>query len=280
MIKEITKITKNNLDFNYLEENHISIQLSLDGFSFCIYERPNQDIVAFSQFEFNETSVSPLKHLELVKEVYNSNDLLQIKYKSVDVIHLNQLVSQVPQPLFNKENLAGYLNYSVKVFKNDYITYDQIKNTDIVNVYIPFININNFLIDTYGPFTFKHASTVLIESLINQYKNLESDYLFINVYKTSFEIVVLKNKKLELYNSFSFITKEDFIYYILFTAEQLNLNPEEFNMVLLGAIDMDSDLYHILYKYVRNIDFYSPTIKSPLLKGVPSHSNFALFNQI
>ena len=52
------------------------------------------------------------------------------------------------------------------MLENDYITYDEIKNSEIVNVYIPFVNINNFLFDIYGSFIFKHSSTVLIERLI------------------------------------------------------------------------------------------------------------------
>mgnify|MGYP000421284794 CR=1 FL=1 len=30
--------------------------------------------------------------------------------------------------------------------KNDYITFDEVSNSEIINVYIPFININNFSI--------------------------------------------------------------------------------------------------------------------------------------
>ena len=50
-----------------------------------------------------------------------------------------------------------------------------------------------------------------------------------------FEIIVIANKKLQLYNTFQFTSKEDFIYYVLFTAEQLKLNPEKFELLLLGS---------------------------------------------
>jgi len=120
----------------------------------------------------------------------------------------------------------------------------------------------------------------LIEKLVNQYKNFDDDFCFVNVTGSSFEIVVTKNKKLELYNCFDFKTKEDFIYYILFTAEQLNLNPEEFELILLGDIEKESELYTILYQYIRNIKFYYPTKTHAILEGVSSHSHFSLLNQI
>jgi len=280
MIKEIKKITNNNVDFLNLQENHISIQLSLDGFSFCIYNKIQEEIGVFAVYEFKNDSNSPYKHLEQVKQLYQKEILLHVKYESVSVSHFNNLVTQVPKAFFNKSNLKDYLQHTIKVLDNDYVTYDEIWNSEIINVYIPFININNFLLDIYGTFLYKHSSTILIEKLLNNYKNSEGDFCFVNVFNTTFEIVVLKNKKFELFNSFSFVTKEDFIYYILFTAEQLNLNPEEFKLVLLGAIEKESELYNILYQYIRNITFYEPIAFSPILNGISSHANFTLLNQL
>ena len=279
MIKEIKKITNNNVDYFNLQENHLSIQLSLDGFSFCIYNKTQDELGAFAVYEFENNSISPYKHLELIEQLYHQEDLLNTKYSSVSVVHCNNLSTQVPQPLFDKNNLASYLQHTVKVLENDFITYDKINNSEIINVYIPFININNFLLDKYGVFTYKHSSTILIEKLLNNYKNLEGDFCFVNVSKNNFEIMVLKNKKLELYNSFNFSTKEDFIYYILFTAEQLNINPEEFNLVLLGDIEKESELYSILYKYVRNVKFYEPHNYPSILDNLSSHKHFTLLNQ-
>ncbi len=279
MIMEINKLTNSSLGFKNLVENHLSIQLSLDGFSFCVYNIPNTSVAVFHRYEFTNTSPTPYEHLNLVKQLFSQEELLQIKYKSVTVSHLNNLITQVPLPFFDKNNLKFYLQNTIKVLENDYITFDEIDNSEIVNVYIPFVNINNFLIDRYGAFTFKHSSTVLIETLLNQYKNLDDDFCFVNVFNFNFEIVVIKNKKLELYNFHSFRTKEDFIYYILFTAEQLNLNPEEFKLILLGDIEKESELYTLLYQYIRNISFYKSEKPATHVNGISKHTNFTVLNQ-
>ena len=279
MIKEIKKISNKGIDYLNLEDNYLSIQLSLDGFSFCVYNKIQDKIGIFAVYEFENSTGSPFIQLECVKELFAKEELLQNKYKSVFVTHLNNLVTQVPQPLFNKNNLAHYLQYTVKVLENDFISYDDLNNSEIINVYIPFVNINNFLLDTYETFDYKHSSTVLIENLLNQYKNLEESFCFVNVTGQHFEIVVIKNKKLELFNSFSFITKEDFIYYILFTAEQLNLNPEDFEIILMGDIEKESELYTMVYQYIRNIKFYSSNNTALQLNEIPSHSYFTLLNQ-
>tara|TARA_R110001583_G_scaffold125274_2_gene276806 strand:+ start:10528 stop:11370 length:843 start_codon:yes stop_codon:yes gene_type:complete len=280
MIKEIKKITNKNVDFLNLQENHLSIQLRLDGFSFCVYNTLQKELGVFAVYEFENEPISPYKYLELVTQLYNEEIILQVKYNSVSVSHSNNLVTQVPKPLFDKNNLSNYLQHTVKVLENDYIAYDEVANSEIINVYIPFVNINNFLLDTYGTFIYKHSSTILIEKLLNNYKNFEGDFCFVNVSNSNFEVIILKNKKLALFNSFSFSTKEDFIYYILFTAEQLNLNPEEFNLVLLGAIEKESELFTILYQYIRNIVFYEPAVHPSILNDISSHSHFTLLNQL
>jgi len=279
MIKEIKKLTNNDLDFLNLDDNYLSIQLSLDGFSFCVYNKIQDKVGALGVFEFENKEGSPFKQLECVKELFAQEKVLQLNYKSVFVTHFNNLVTQVPRPLFNKNSLEKYLQYTVKVLENDFIAYDELNNSEIINVYIPFVNVNNFLLDTYESFTYKHSSTVLIENLLNEYKNSEGSFCFVNVTDKHFEIVVIQHKKLALYNFFSFTTKEDFIYYILFTAEQLNLNPEEFELILMGDIEKESELYEIVYQYIRNIKFYVPNNADLQLNEIPSHSNFTLLNQ-
>ncbi len=279
MIKEIKKLRNSETDSLNPEDNYLSIQLSLDGFSFCVYNKIQNKIEAVGIYEFDNLNGSPYKQLECIKELFIKEKLLQLNYKSVFVSHFNNLVTQVPQPLFNKKKLAQYLQFTVKVLENDFIAYDELENSEIINVYIPFVNVNNFLLDTYESFDYKHSSTVLIENLLNQYKNLDGSFCFVNVTAHNFEIVVIKNKKLELFNFFSFTCKEDFIYYILFTAEQLNLNPEEFELILMGDIEKESELYDIVYQYIRNVKFYIPNNAALQLNEIPFHSHFTLLNQ-
>ena len=121
------------------------------------------------------------------------------------------------------------------------------------HVFIPFVNINNYLLDQFSTFNYKHVNTILVSKLLELSKNNDEKQVYVHFSKNKFEIVVVQNQKLLLYNSFDFSTKEDFIYYLLFTTEQLNLNPEHFKVQLLGLISDDSELFEIAYKYIRNV---------------------------
>ena len=196
---------------------------------------------------------TPQTQLNFLKTTFEKGELHNQKFDSIAVSHSNNLSTFVPKPFFNKDNLSDYLQYNLKVLENDYITYDEFTTAEIVNVYIPFVHINNYLFDKFGSFEYKHSVSVLIELLLATYKNNDKTRFFVHVENEQFQIVVLKNKKLEFFNNFNFKTKEDFIYYILFTSEQLQLNPEEFILTFLGDIKLESELYNIVFKYVRNI---------------------------
>jgi hypothetical protein len=252
MIQEKLKV-KNKLDSSNQENNHLSIQFSLDGFSFCVLNKASKKFTTLCSYIFKETNYTPQNLIENITEVFATNPLLKEKYNSVSVSHTNNLSTLVPKPLFIEESISNYLSYNNKIYKHDFFAHDEIKNHDIVNVYVPYVNINNFFIDQFGGFEYKHFSTVLVENLIDIYKYSLVPHMFVNVEDEHFELIVISNRKLQLYNTFEYKTKEDFIYYILFAAEQLDLNPEKFELQLLGHIKKDDPLFKIAYKYIRNV---------------------------
>jgi len=226
----------------------------LDGFSFCIINKNTKEIRDINHFSFPNKSTSPENLLKNVTELFKTETLLKKGYNSVNITHVNNLSTLVPKPLFDPKHLKNYIQYSSKTYINDYIVYDEIENYDLVNVYIPFVNLNNFFLEKFGSFEYKHFSTIFIESILNTYKFSEQAHMFVNVSENHFELVVINNNKLLFYNSFDYQTKEDFIYYLLFTAEQLELNPEKFELTLLGDISEETENYKIAYTYIRNIN--------------------------
>lgn len=228
--------------------------------------------------EFGESNITPQNQLLSLQGFFKEN-LALTEHKSVSVSHCNNLSTFVPNPFFKEDSLKDYLQYNIKVLPNDFITYDPIDSADMTNVYIPFVHFNNFLFDQFGSFEFKHSSSILIEELLKKSTNSKDSQFFVNVEKDFFQITIIQNKKLIFYNAFNFSTKEDFIYYILFTAEQLQLNPEVFKLILLGEIEKDSELYEIVYTYVRHVEFYNESIKNEKNLTLSNHSNFILLNQ-
>ncbi len=230
------------------------LQVSQNGFSFCCFDTLNSAVLLLKTVDFAKYPKTT-KEEDYYWSAFVDNVELTKTYDEVLVIHDNNLNTFVPTALFDEDYLGSYLQYNTKVFETDFFEFDEISNYEINNVYIPFVNINNFLIDQFGPFVYKNANSILVTKILELSKNVEEKQVFAHFSAGKFEIFVVQNQKLLLFNSFDYHAKEDFLYYLLFTAEQLNLNPETFKLHLLGDISENSDIYKMAYKYVRNVDF-------------------------
>ena len=255
----------------------LTIQVGLNGFSFLIVDRFENKIYSFFDKSF-EKKITPEVLLEKIIEEFKSEENLQLSFSKIQVIHDNEMQTLVPAALFEESNLSDYLKYNTKIFKTDFITYDVISNQDIMLVYVPFVNINNFIFEKYGSFEYKHNSTVLIERILQINSNKIGNNLFVNVNLNYFELVILKSSSLVFYNRFEYTTKEDFIYYILFTIEQLDLNVEKINSTFFGKISTDDELFLIAYKYIRNVSILA--IEKMNYFKEENTSNFTILNSI
>ena len=257
------------------KDTKLSIQFNLDGFSFCITDNTSEEILYFYEYLFKEKKITPESLLKKIEELFKTDSYLQKDFSSVSVVHQNNLSCLVPNTYFSEDKLSEYLNFNIKTLTSDFITFDDIQSIKAKNVYIPYVNINNFLFQNFGEFEYKHHLTIFIEKLIS-INNSDKKVVYVNVSSDSFDVVVIQNKQLYFSNSFSFETKEDFIYYILFTFEQLKLDVEEIQLYFTGDIELESELYTITYQYIRNVLFLESN--NPIFKKLncSKHSNYIL----
>lgn len=235
----------------------LSIQVHLSGLSFCILNRSNHCISYLNSVNF-EQKLTPNLLLEEIKKTLSSYTVFSEVFNTVTVIYQNELATVVPKSLYNEINKADYLKFNSKILQTDVIEHDELAINQSVVVYVPYMNINNYIFETFGEFTFKHSATILIDNLLQGSNKTNHTAVFINVNSTNIEMLVIKNQDLQFYNYFEYHTAEDFIYYILFGLEQQQLNPNEVDVYLIGDIQKDDALYTMAYTYIRNVHFYTP----------------------
>lgn len=246
---EISKKNKNTND-----KNKLSILISQDGLSFCTSKLQSNEVALFVEKKFDKT-LDPIEILQQVELAFEEQKTAFDDIGKVLVIYANLLYSFVPQALFDKNHLSDYLKFNTKILNTDFIDYDELKEQELNNVYIPYANINNYFFEKFGSFEFTHATTLFVGNILSLPGDHKEETVFINVHLHHFDMVVTKAGKLLLCNSFSYDTPEDFVYYILFTAEQLKLDPEEFALKFTGEITTNSETYKRCYQYIRNCSF-------------------------
>ena len=119
--------------------------------SFCILN-PNTNTIEFLKHCHSEKQLNPIDLLHLLTDTISNESMLQGNFKEILIIHDNELSTLVPKPLFNQNNLADYLKFNAKILKTDYIAFDELNMNDSVNVYVPYVNINNYVYGKFGEF--------------------------------------------------------------------------------------------------------------------------------
>lgn len=260
--------------------SRLSIQVSLNGLSFCLLDTVANSVVASDEVIFHK-ELTPFQTLAELKKLLEDNKIQQIGYSEVVVIHRNNLFSLVPRPLFKPDEMANYLKFNAKILANDLIAYDEIEEHDFVNVYVPFVNINNYIYELFGEFIFKHHGTVMVQSLLNEKISSKAPMCYVHISEQQLDITVISNKKLLLFNNFDFTTKEDFLYYLLFTMEQLRLDPEIVQLRLFGDVEEGDHLYSLCYDYVKHIAIFAPSYNAELMTAPDTESiDFTVLNAL
>lgn len=242
------------------EYKKLLLQISLHEVSFCLYNTLESKIEFFSNYILTQNNTLQETEEEILNLIRQST-VLQTGFDDVLILHDSTLNSFVPQALFDEQYLKSYLHYNVKVSPDDFVTYDEVTGNDMNNIYIPFVKLNNALIDLYGQFHYKHTATILVKKILETSKNVAEPQIFAHIQEKQFQIIVVKNQKLLLYNSFEYHKSEDFVYHLLFTTEQLKLNPESVIVKLLGKITKNNELFEIAYKYIRNVSLYTENLQ-------------------
>lgn len=233
----------------------LSIQVSLNGLSFCAISKEEKRILFFKDLLFSR-KLNPAQVLQQIEKQYEQEAFLRDEKPEVIVLFSNELYSLVPQKFFEEENASEYLKYNTKILETDYVAHDEIPSAGMVNVYIPYTNINNFFFERYGEFEYRHCVSVLAQEFAIQNRfQTDGTRVYLNSFPGGYDLLVYQKGQLLLANTFKCSTREDFIYYLLFCAEQLDLDPSSFELMLLGRIKKNSDYYDIAYTYVKEIKF-------------------------
>jgi len=228
----------------------LSIQLSLNGFSFCIANSMGEIITSEDTFSKEDLLTEQELKQQLVT-TFETKPELQAQFAQIEIIYTNDLYCFVPKNLYDENQKELYFKYTLKTLATDFISGDELNSAPIINLFIPYININNYLVERFEEFNFQHSSGLIVNYLL-QKEALETDFkIYLYFHSQHFDLIITKGNKLQLCNTYGNQSDEDILYYLLFVMEQLELSSESTEVHLLNFCT--DSLYELLYTYIRNI---------------------------
>ena len=216
-----------------------------------------------------------------IKEVKEKSLILKKdNIRSVNVEIVNELTTIVPAALFHEDDAPAYFNFNFNAEDLSLKT-EKIPAFDAINIYSFPASLNDAIQHVFTNPVVHHHSTVLLQGIHLYVKKYNEKTLFLNVRNQYIDIIVTEGKQLVFINAFQYKTIDDLVYYVMFVCDRLQLNPETISTSLLGQVEKESAIFHMLYKYIRNIRFASrPDFieYSYVFEDIPAHFYFNLFS--
>jgi hypothetical protein len=218
-----------------------------------------------------------------LSDLNEPGSMIRLPYRNIRIIIENRRSTLVPAELFDPSEMNTYLSPTVDLTGNDRYFHDRLLQPEIVTVYAVTESVAAELDDLFPGRKTCHLSTVLMDTIWMFYKNqLPGTRMFIHIGEEDFSLLIFDKKALIYNNSFHYQTPEDLVYYVIFVMEQLDLNPEEIPLTVMGKIDREAPLFELLFRYIRRIDFAMRNEAvgfSPVFNTIPEHYFFPLLNQ-
>lgn len=244
------------LDSMHLETNksiptkeNLSVLIHQNGLSFFTYTGDRLLNRLDHHFSAPANPVSILKKME---SLFDEAPALQSDFDRVNLFYHHEMFTLVPTEYFEPQSASDYLKYNVHLLSNDVLSHDTgVAQDQIVLVYIAYENINNYFFNKYGQFEYFHYSSCLI----NHGKSLqqtENSQVILELFATDFYLSVFKNGALISHNLFKHEAVEDVLYYVMFSIQQNELDPNSLQCILKSEEEL-SKVYDLLYHYIRNV---------------------------
>jgi len=250
---------------------HLSVQIGLTHFSYCIINTSTFSVEYFKNYQLNNTND--------IINLINDDEVIKSDFFSSSVAFVNFPSTLIPNKVFTKPSAKEMLELNSKT--HEIINTDVLKEIDVHLAYSIPKELDNIATTYFPKAKQKAQQSILIDEFSKEYNTEPTAYLYLS--ENTLNITAFKNEKLIFNNSFNFETKEDILYFTLFAFEQLKLDTNTVNILLFGDITKDDDNFKLLYEYIRNIELG----KRPGQLKFPNEFNtlenqkyFGLFSQI
>ena len=207
-----------------------------------------------------ENEIQMIKHLQVnngytklnLSEALASEELFKSRFKKVLISCFDLPYTIVPTAFFDETKKAEFLQFTTLIGKQDVFLHDEIHSIESKLIYSIDESIKNILDKFFPNHHLICGTTQLIQSFLPSKKNKQS--ALIHFRKNAFDLL-LHQKKIIFCNSFSIITAEDVLYFLLSSIELNQFNPSEMEVFISGEIEKDSIWMKMIKKYFQTISY-------------------------
>lgn len=265
------------------EHNEIlSIEILPGGFSYAILDSTQYRYMVLEHFVSDEQGHHGHLPYDAWQSFLDQQPWLKHPFLRIHVSWFSPHLVLIPNEIAAFGDQKSLLQFACGIPHDHSVKSDRLNNLNGFGVYsIP--NWLLHLIESNFPFyRLRHTGSVCIESMLStiQLENQHPD-VFIHIRRSSFDIILLENKKLTFFQIFTYQQFDDLLYLLFYVVKQFGLTASDLRVLLAGEISMDSDRYSMLASYFGKVGFVARNDMYKYTDGfdnIPHHYFYSLLH--
>ncbi|MFW6370474.1 MAG: DUF3822 family protein [Bacteroidota bacterium] len=268
-------ITDPGFDKNHTKEYKLSIQVSLDGFSFSVIHASQKQLLALEALPLELSSTKFLgRHF---KGWVRNNEILQAKYHSTSVIYYPENTTFIPSGIYdhNHQDTVGKL-----VFGNqkDNLFIDNYLPNASGNLVFPVVRNLSEEVQQFFPEQKLIHPAVILDKEISRLYDTSKGTMALYFGRKNFTLFIYTGSKLKAITSYNYTNSGDVVYYTITSAKKLKLIPEKTTLFMAGDIIQKGEIHESLKRiFNRTIILIPPVQYNSNLFKEPLHRFIVLF---
>ncbi|MDR1056864.1 MAG: DUF3822 family protein [Prevotellaceae bacterium] len=223
-----------SFDIKRLIHYRLSIQISLNGFSFSVFDEGLSKHVILRDYQYQQNITNYEDLSAEIGSLSASDDCLALDYPVCTCLYISLKHTLIPENSFSKEKLRTYMEFVSPLEELDEIHYYKYPATDTYSIYVIPSLVASKLTTYYKKIRFINQANPLICGCL---KNTEgSNILYINLHNGVADMVLAENKQLKLHNAFEIYHLNDAVYYITALLHQFQLKLQTTPIYISGDV--------------------------------------------
>jgi hypothetical protein len=243
------------LDINSTENYELSIQVSPDGFSFCLLDTIRNKFVLIRAFEPEENKYF---NSDKINELLSKDEFLTKRYKKVNIVMPSKKFTLIPAPLFDPAKKDEYFKFNHIKEDGNMIVANRISDPDAYLVFSVPKPVNDLINSFYPGVNTYHHIKPLFDHISHSRKSANGNCIHIHIEREFFNLIIFNNNLLKFCNTFNYRNISDILYFVLNVFKNLDIKQEE-TIYFSGLTEKYDDLSSNFSIYVRNIKFAEPS---------------------
>lgn len=245
-----------SFDLEKTNEYILSIQITLDGFSFSIFSANESKIIAFKPTPLKISSDNLIVHH--FEDWIKKEEILQKKYSKTNIVYFSTEFSLLPENMFSSQLVKAATNRLIDENEQKHFETNDINKLESpakIVFYLP-KNLKEVVNKYFPSSQLIHPVQLIIEQSPQGNKKNKVVILYT---KNNFLMVVSRNQQVLFANGFSIQHINDLVYFLLNTIVQLNINLKETDLYISDALIKNDEIEGLLNPYFNEISYLPPS---------------------